>query len=71
MYHNINYWNLVCKISSKNIMGALYKGFIATALLSLLILYPLTNSTLGINENYSYSGIYFSGFDLYLCAVLV
>ncbi len=56
--------------SSKNIMGALYKGFIATALLSLIILYPLTNSTLGINENYSYSGIYFSGFDLYLCAVI-
>ena len=33
---------------SKNIMGALYKGFIATAVLSLLILYPLTNATLRI-----------------------
>ena len=27
---------------SQNIMGALYKGFIATAVLSLLILYPIT-----------------------------
>jgi K(+)-stimulated pyrophosphate-energized sodium pump len=55
---------------SKNIMGALYKGFIATAILSLLILYPLTNATLGLNENFSYSNINFSGFDLYVCAVI-
>ena len=55
---------------SKNIMGALYKGFIATAILSLIILYPLTNATLGLNENYSYSNIIFSGFDLYMCAVI-
>ena len=51
-------------------MGALYKGFIATAVLSLLILYPLTNATLGLNQNYSYSNISFSGFDLYICAVI-
>jgi len=55
---------------SKNIMGALYKGFIATAILSLLILYPLTNATLGLNETYSYSDIIFSGLDLYICAVI-
>tara|TARA_B100001057_G_scaffold458292_1_gene507389 strand:- start:419 stop:2521 length:2103 start_codon:yes stop_codon:yes gene_type:complete len=55
---------------SKNIMGALYKGFIATAILSLLILYPLTNSTLGLDNNYSYSNITFSGLDLYICAVI-
>ena len=51
-------------------MGALYKGFIATAILSLLILYPLTNATLGLNEIYSYSNITFTGFDLYICAVI-
>ena len=56
--------------NSKNIMGALYKGFIATAILSLLILYPLTNATVGLNENYSYGKIIFSGFDLYICAVI-
>ena len=55
---------------SNNIMGALYKGFIVTAVLSLLILYPITNATLGINNNYSYSDIYFSGLDLYICAVI-
>ena len=56
--------------NSKNIMGALYKGFIATAVLSLLILYPLTNATLGLSENYSYSNISFTGLDLYICAVI-
>ncbi len=54
---------------SKNIMGALYKGFIATAILSLIILYPLTESSIGLDNNYSYSNIKFTGFDLYLCAV--
>ena len=56
--------------NSKNIMGALYKGFIATAVLSLIILYPLTNATLGLNEVYTYSNIEFTGFDLYICAVI-
>ena len=55
---------------SKNIMGALYKGFIATAVLSLIILYPITNTTLGLDQKYSYSNIDFSGLDLYICAVI-
>ena len=54
---------------SKNIMGALYKGFIATALLSLLILHPVTNSTVGLSNNYSVNEISFNGFDLYICAI--
>ena len=54
---------------SKNIMGALYKGFIATALLSLLILHPVTNSTIGLSNNYSVNEINFDGFDLYICAI--
>ena len=41
---------------SKNIMGALYKGFIVTALTSLLILYPVTDSIVGLSENYNNSG---------------
>ena len=50
-------------------MGALYKGFIATALLSLLILHPVTNSTIGLSNNYSVNEINFDGFDLYICAI--
>ena len=35
---------------SKNIMGALYKGFIVTAITSLLILYPVTDSIVGLQK---------------------
>ena len=38
---------------NKNIMGALYKGFIVTAITSLIILYPVTDSVVGLTENYS------------------
>ena len=34
-------------------MGALYKGFIVTAIASLLILYPVTDSIVGLTETYS------------------
>ena len=56
--------------SSKNIMGALYKGFIATALLSLIILFPVTDNIIGMNNNYSSSNSDFTGFDLYLCGLI-
>ena len=55
---------------SKNIMGALYKGFIVTAITSLLILYPVTNSIVGLTENYSNSAKTFNGMDLYICGVV-
>ncbi|RPG95779.1 MAG: sodium-translocating pyrophosphatase [Candidatus Pelagibacter sp. TMED165] len=54
---------------SNNIMGALYKGFVVTAILSLLILYPVTNTVIGLDKIYNNSGISFSGFDLYICGV--
>jgi K(+)-stimulated pyrophosphate-energized sodium pump len=56
--------------NSKNIMAALYKGFIATALLSVIILYPLTDKMIGLNNIYSSTNSQFSGFDLYLCGVV-
>ena len=55
---------------SKNIMGALYKGFIVTAITSLIILYPVTDSVVGLTENYSNSGKNFNGMDLYICGVV-
>jgi len=54
---------------SKNIMGALYKGFIATAIFSLVILYPVTDKIIGLNNLYSSSNAKFTGFDLYICGV--
>ena len=57
---------------SKNIMGALYKGFVVTAITSLLILYPVTESIIGLDQTYTptNSTIGFYGLDLYICAVV-
>ncbi len=54
---------------SKNIMGALYKGFIVTAVLSLIILYPVTDSVIGLNQVYNSGTSSFTGFNLYICGV--
>ena len=54
---------------TKNIMNALYKGFVATAVLSLIILYPVTDSVLGLETIFSVSGKSFTGLDLYICGV--
>tara|TARA_Y100000590_G_scaffold95210_2_gene107981 strand:+ start:575 stop:2668 length:2094 start_codon:yes stop_codon:yes gene_type:complete len=56
--------------SSKNIMNALYKGFIATAIFSVIILYPVTEKIIGMNNFYSSTNAEFSGFDLYLCGII-
>ena len=56
---------------SKNIMGALYKGFIVTAVTSLMILYPVTDSIIGIDRVYNNNaGAVFTGFSLYICGVV-
>ena len=56
---------------SKNIMGALYKGFIVTAITSLIIMYPVTDTLIGLSKEYSNnSGANFSGLDLYICGVV-
>ncbi len=56
---------------SKSIMGALYKGFLVTAITSLLIMYPVTDSIIGMSNNYNNnSGASFSGLDLYVCGVV-
>ena len=55
---------------SKNIMGALYKGFIATAILSVIILYPVTDIIIGLNNVYSTENANFSGFGLYFCGII-
>ena len=55
---------------SKNIMGALYKGFIVTAVTSLIILYPVTDYVLGLENTYSVADKLFSGMSLYICGVI-
>ena len=54
---------------TKNIMNALYKGFIVTAVLSLVILYPVTDSVIGLETEFNVSNKSFTGLDLYICGV--
>ncbi len=55
---------------SKNIMGALYKGFIVTAIVSLILLYPITSNVIGLDNTFNVGDKSFTGFDLYYCGVI-
>ena len=55
---------------SQNIMGALYKGFIVTAVLSLLALYPVTDLVIGLDSQFSVNDKEFSGLELYFCGLI-
>ena len=56
--------------NSKNIMLALYKGFIVTAVASLFLLYPLTDYVLGLEKTYYVSEKSFTGMSLYYCGII-
>ncbi len=55
---------------SKNIMAALYKGFIVTAISSLAILYPVTDWVIGLDTVYTVNDKNFNGMDLYSCGII-
>ncbi len=55
---------------SNNIMGALYKGIIATGILSLIALWPLTDWIVGLDRVLTTStGLSYTGRDLFFCGV--
>ncbi len=57
--------------SSQSIMGALYKGFIASAILSLIFIYPITQIVLGdMATEFTFGETTFSGNSLYICSVI-
>ena len=55
--------------SGKNIMGALYKGVIATGVLSLIALWPLTNWIVGMGTELTVGDKTFTGMNLFECGV--
>ncbi len=55
--------------ANNSIMGALYKGFVATAVLSLIVLYPVTWAVLGSMYK-PLAPMSFRGIDLYLCGIV-
>ncbi|MEM8687989.1 MAG: sodium/proton-translocating pyrophosphatase, partial [Pseudomonadota bacterium] len=56
--------------ASQSIMGALYKGVIATSILSLIALYPITSALIGMDVDYTFGETTFNGFNLYICGVV-
>ena len=56
--------------ASKNIMGALYKGVIATVVLSLIGLWPLTNWLIGMDTPISSGDSTYTGMTLFWCGVV-
>ena len=54
---------------SQSIMGALYKGFIASAILSLIFIYPVTQIILeDMSTEFTFGTTTFNGMSLYVCA---
>ncbi len=53
-----------------SIMGALYKGFIATGILSLIALYPVTDYVIGLSTPLTIGDISFTGMDLFYCGIV-
>ena len=56
--------------ASNNIMGALYKGFIAASVLSLAGIAVVTEMVVGFGTAYEAGGTAFTGMDLFVCAVI-
>ena len=56
--------------ANKSIMGALYKGFIVSAILSLIVLYPVTEYVVGLTKVYKVGTLSFTGLKLYYCGII-
>ena len=55
---------------SQSIMGALYKGVLATGVLSLIVLWPLTAMLVGMDTMMTVGAQSFTGKSLFLCGVV-
>ena len=55
---------------SQNIMGALYKGFLASAVLSAVAFWPVLSMVIGMDTEMTVGTLTFTGMDLFLCAIV-
>jgi K(+)-stimulated pyrophosphate-energized sodium pump len=55
---------------SQSIMGALYKGVLATGVLSLILLWPVTALMVGMSTAMKIGDVSFTGWSLYFCGVV-
>ena len=56
--------------SNQSIMGALYRGFIATGVLSLIALWPVTDLLIGMSTELTAGDTTFTGRHLFYCGVV-
>ena len=55
--------------SNQSIMGALYKGFIASAVISAVLLFPVTAWVIGTDTVFTVGAKSFTGMSLYFCGL--
>jgi K(+)-stimulated pyrophosphate-energized sodium pump len=56
--------------ANKSIMGALYKGFLATAILSAVAFYPVISCVVGMDTQLTAGVSTFTGMDLFYCSLV-
>ena len=56
--------------ASHNIMGALYKGFFGSAIISAVLLWPITDYVLGMDTKMEMGGSIFTGTGLFWCGII-
>jgi len=56
--------------SSNNIMAALYKGFLVTTILSAVVLWPITEFTIGMSTEFTIGAKSFTGASLFYCGLI-
>ena len=56
--------------ASGNIMGALYKGFFGSAIISAILLWPITDYVLGMDTKMQMGGAEFTGTGLFWCGII-
>ena len=56
--------------ASQNIMGALYKGFFGSAIISAVLLWPVTSHVVGMDITMTMGSATFTGMDLFWCGII-
>jgi K(+)-stimulated pyrophosphate-energized sodium pump len=56
--------------TSQNVMGALYKGFFGSAVISAIALWPITDHVIGMGTVMKMGDSTFTGMDLFLCGIV-
>jgi K(+)-stimulated pyrophosphate-energized sodium pump len=56
--------------ASNNIMGALYKGFVGCAVLSAILLLPITAWVIGLSTEFTVGDKTFNGWSLFFCGIV-